>query len=223
MGDPFGTLTFEPASTVDRVADELRRAIFDGEIESGTALREMALADSLDVSRSTVREALTVLVADGIAVRIPNRGVAVAVPDPDSIRDGCRARVVLESAGMRAWASATPALRDGLRDALRTYTDAVAAEASYRTLNQTHLDFHHALVRLTDSPRLIAMAASLYAELRLALAQVDRVRRNAHDQADSHVLLMRFLEDDDIDGAVAALEQHLSDAERDILAALALG
>ena len=32
---------------------------------------------------------------------------------------------------------------------------------------------------LTGSPRLVAMAASLHAELRLALAQVERVRRNA--------------------------------------------
>lgn len=222
MGDPFGTLTVDPVSTVDRVAEELRRAVFDGEIESGTALREVALAESLDVARSTVREALGMLVAEGIAVRVPNRGVAVAAPDPDSIRDGCRARIVLESAGMRAWPNADPAARDALREALATYTEAVRREASYQRLNQAHLDFHLGLVLLTGSPRLVAMAESLYAELRLALAQVDRVRRNAHDQADSHVYLMAFLEDDDIDGGVAALEQHLGNAEHDILEALGL-
>ena len=75
----------EHASTVDRVAEELRRAVFDGELESGTPLREVALAESLGVSRPTVREALTVLVAEGLATREPNRGVAVATPDPESV------------------------------------------------------------------------------------------------------------------------------------------
>ena len=76
----FGTLRLEHASTVDRVADELRRAVFDGELESGTPLREVAIAASLGVSRPTVREALTVLVAEGLATREPNRGVSVASP-----------------------------------------------------------------------------------------------------------------------------------------------
>ena len=51
---PFGTLHLEHASTVDRVASELRRAVFDGELESGTPLREVAIAASLGVSRPTV-------------------------------------------------------------------------------------------------------------------------------------------------------------------------
>src|SRR4051795_5721585 len=88
----FSTLHLELSSTVDRVAEELRRAVFDGELESGTALREVALAESLGVSRPTVREALAVLVAEGLATREPNRGVSVSTPDPDSVRDISRAR-----------------------------------------------------------------------------------------------------------------------------------
>src|SRR3954466_15645368 len=86
---PFGTLHLELSSTVDRVADELRRAVFDGELESGTPLREIALTESLGVSRPTIREALGVLVAEGLATREPNRGVSVSTPDPASVRDIC--------------------------------------------------------------------------------------------------------------------------------------
>ena len=46
-GSPFEGLSLEHSSTVERVADELRRAVFEGEIESGTPLREVALAESL--------------------------------------------------------------------------------------------------------------------------------------------------------------------------------
>src|SRR4051794_39828315 len=111
----FSTLHLELSSTVDRVADELRRAVFDGELESGTPLREVALAESLGVSRQTVREALGVLVAEGLATREPNRGVSVSSPDPDSVRDICRARWVLEGAGVRRWPDADERLRDEVR------------------------------------------------------------------------------------------------------------
>src|SRR3954454_23322790 len=103
---PFSSLHLELSSTVDRVAIELRRAIFDGEVESGTPLREVALAASLGVSRPTVREALAALVAEGLATREPNRGVSVASPQADSVRDVCCARLVLEGAGIRRWREA---------------------------------------------------------------------------------------------------------------------
>ena len=216
-------LDLEHLSTVDRVADELRRAVFDGELESGTPLREVALADSLGVSRSTVREALAVLVGEGLATREPHRGVAVATPAPDSVHDVCRARLVLETAGVRAWPSAPEALRDDVRAALAAFADAANSGASYQVLNERHLAFHLSLVALAGSPRLEAMATSLFAELRLALAQVDRARQNAPDQAGSHTLLVRLLESGDVEATVEELERHLAGAEVAILERLHFG
>jgi DNA-binding GntR family transcriptional regulator len=218
----FGTLRLEHASTVDRVADELRRAVFDGELESGTPLREVAIAASLGVSRPTVREALTVLVAEGLATREPNRGVAVASPQADSVRDVCAARLVLEGAGIRRWSEATEEQRGLVRGTLDAYIAAIEADASYQELNERHLAFHVSLVGLTGSPRLVAMEENLVVELKLALAQVDRLRRNAHDQADSHAALVRLLERDEIDAAHDFLVGHLADAQEDISGALEL-
>jgi DNA-binding GntR family transcriptional regulator len=221
-GEAFPTLQIDAVSTVDRVAAELRRAVFDGEIESGTPLREVALAASLGVSRPTVREALGLLVAEGLAVREPHRGVAIATPEAGSVRDVCRARWVLEGAGVLAWAEADEERRDHVRASLRAYTDAVRAEGTYQELNERHLAFHVSLVGLTGSPRLVAMAENLVVELKLALAQVERLNRNAHDQADSHTALVDLLERDDVPGAHAFLRQHLLDAEAEIVAALGL-
>ena len=158
--DAFGTLHLEHSSTVDRVADELRRAVFEGELESGTPLREVALAESLGVSRPTLREALALLVAEGLATREPNRGVTVASPDPESVRDVSRVRAVLETAGVRHWPTAGEEARDAVRQALGAYESAVADGASYQELNQRHLAIHLSLVGLTESPRLVAMAES---------------------------------------------------------------
>jgi DNA-binding GntR family transcriptional regulator len=221
-GGPFEGLSLEHSSTVDRVADELRRAVFEGEIESGTPLREVALAESLGVSRPTLREALALLVAEGLATREPNRGVSVASPDPDSVRDVSRARAVLETAGIQHWPTASEDARGAVRRALAEYEQAVADGASYQELNQRHLAIHLSLVGLTESPRLVAMAESIVAELRLALAQIDRVRRNARDQAGSHHHLLDLLDSGDIDGAVEELTDHLGGAEDAIIERLDL-
>ncbi|MBO0844342.1 MAG: GntR family transcriptional regulator [Nocardioides sp.] len=218
----FGGLSLEHSSTVDRVADELRRAVFEGELESGTPLREVALAESLGVSRQTLREGLALLVAEGLATREPNRGVSVARPDPDSVRDVSRARTVLETAGVRHWPNASEEARQAVRRALAEYERAVAAGATYQELNQRHLAIHLSLVGLTESPRLVAMAESVVAELRLALAQIDRVRRNAQDQAGSHRHLLDLLESSDVDGAATELAAHLGGAEAAILERLDL-
>jgi DNA-binding GntR family transcriptional regulator len=223
FGPAFPSLRLEHSSTVDRVADELRRAVFEGEIESGTPLREMALAESLGVSRPTVREALALLVAEGLATREPHRGVSVASPDPESVRDVSNARTVLETAGVRHWPLATEASREAVRRALADYEEAVAHQASYQELNQRHLDIHLSLVGLTGSPRLVSMAESIVAELRLALAQIDRVRRNARDQAGSHHHLLELLEAGEVDAAVTELDDHLHGAEDAIIERLDLG
>ncbi|GAA3830419.1 GntR family transcriptional regulator [Nocardioides panacisoli] len=219
----FAGLSVEHASTVERVAAELRRAVFEGELESGTPLREIALAESLGVSRPTVREALTVLVGEGLATREPHRGVSVATPRADSVRDVCRARWVLEGAGVLAWATADDVRRQRVRSTLEAYTTAVrTGQASYEELNERHLAFHVSLVELTGSPRLVQMAEALMDELKLALAQVDRIRRNAHDQADSHEGLVRLLEVADIDAAHEFLRRHIDDAADEIIEALEL-
>jgi len=221
--EPFASLNLtEPASTVDRVAEELRRALFEGELEAGTPLREQALAASLGVARSTVREALAILVTEGLAIRAPNKGVAVSSPDATAVRDVCAARFVLEGAGVRAWRQATDEARAAVHETLDAYISAVHAGGSYQELNERHLAFHGSLVGLTGSPRLTQMHEQLVTELKLTLAQVDRIRRNAHEQAESHADLVALLDADRVDAAYRFLDRHLADAADAIIEALAL-
>ncbi len=160
------------------------------------------------------------LVAEGLATREPHRGVSVATTEAASVRDVCLARFVLEGAGVLRWASATDPERDHVRAMLTAYTDAVRDGGTYQDLNERHLAFHVSLVALSGSPRLVAMAENLVVELKLALAQVDRLRRNAHDQADSHAALLQLLDDGRVADAHEFLRIHLDDAATAILEAL---
>lgn len=216
---PFAGLSLDHVSTVDRVAEELRRALFEGELEPGTPLREVALTEALAVSRSTIREALGVLVAEGLVVREAHRGVRVAQLDPAALRDVSRARAVLEVAGVRRWREAGEEEREACHQALTDFEEAARAGASAAELTAAHLAIHRALVGLTGSPRLAAWADALTSEIRLALARVDRIKRNSEDQVHSHRHLLDLLERDDVEGAAAEIEQHLANAERSMLEA----
>ncbi len=216
-GDPYAGLSLESISTVDRAVEELRRSLFEGEIEPGTPLREVALAHALGVARSTVREALGVLVAEGLADRLPRRGIQVRRMDAVQVREVTRARLVAESAGVRGYAASTPEARTELREALAAYAEVRALDGPITEFTAAHLRVHRALVGLAGSERLLAFADGLYAEMRVALAHVDRARGNAAEQVYSHEKLVRLVESGDTAAALAELEAHLADAESSLL------
>lgn len=218
----FETLSLAHSSTVDRVVEELRRALFDGEVEPGTPLREVALADAMGVSRSTIREALALLVVEGLATREPNRGVRVTELDPVAVHDVSAARAVLEVAGVRRWADAGEEARAACREALRAFAEVTGSGPTPAELTAAHLALHRAFVGLTESTRLVALAEALTAEIRLALAKVDRIRRNAADQVAAHERLLDLLEVGEVDAAADELARHLADAETSMLTALDL-
>jgi DNA-binding GntR family transcriptional regulator len=219
----YDDLQLEPSSTVERAADEIRRALFDGQLAPGTPLREVALSEAMGVARSTIREALAILVADGMAVRVPNKGVAVKELSADDVRDVIRARLVLESAGMRAWPDAAEADRQVLRDALTRYVQLAHDSTDPAVLTEAHLQIHRGLVGLSSSPRLLAAAETISSEIRLGLAHLDRMRANIDDQVREHTLLVDLLEQGVIDEALEELGRHLRAAEESLLQATGHG
>lgn len=209
----YDSLSMEHSSTVERAAGELRRALFDGELAAGTPLREVGLADSLGVARSTVREALALLIAEGLVTRVPNRGVAVAALDPDALRDVFRARAVLEEAGARAWHEAPEPLRNALRDTVETYGELAGSSAAPEQIARAHTDFHRAMAALAGSERLLGLVDALHGEIRLTLAHVDRARGNVHEQVAAHRELLLLLERGSTDEVLQRLREHLRDAQ----------
>jgi DNA-binding GntR family transcriptional regulator len=207
------------SSTSERVAEALREMLFAGEIAPGEPLREVSLAEAFEVARSTVREALQVLTAEGLVTRYPNRGVVVTELTDQDIEDIFGARLVLESAGVLAGSKGADL--QPVIDALAAYTDA-AESGDQAMATRAHLEFHNSLVGLLDNTRLLAHAHSLTADLRLGLASVERARRNARDQVADHRRLLRLVRSHDADAALAELQRHLA-AAKDSVASRVIG
>jgi DNA-binding GntR family transcriptional regulator len=59
------------------IAEELKRLIYNGEIQPGERLNEAALALDIGTSRGPIREAIRMLTGQGLVTAVPNRGVFV--------------------------------------------------------------------------------------------------------------------------------------------------
>ena len=190
----YDDLQLEHSSTVDRAAEEIRRALFAGQLAPGTPLREVALSEAMGVGRSTIREALTVLVAEGVAVRVPNKGVAVKELTAEDVHDVSLARALSRRPAYAA--GPRPPRRTARRSAMRSSATRGSLRSTCRPgrAHEAHLQIHRAFVGLTGSVRLVAAADALSAEIRLGLAHLDRTRANIADQVSEHRRLVDLVE-----------------------------
>jgi DNA-binding GntR family transcriptional regulator len=93
----FGPVKHEAAPLRNQIIRSLRRAIETGLLEPGTRLVEKDLCQQLDVSRTSLREALRQLQAEGVLTDIYNRGLAVVQVSHDDARNIYRIRAGLEA------------------------------------------------------------------------------------------------------------------------------
>ncbi len=107
-----------------RIADEIRRAVLDGEMLPGTRVGQEWLAAKFGASRIPVREALRQLQSEGLVVLAPNRGAWIAdVTSQESI-EVYKIREVLEPLAI---SESVPRLTD---------EDIASLEATMRRLEQ---------------------------------------------------------------------------------------
>jgi DNA-binding GntR family transcriptional regulator len=99
-----------------------------------------------------LREAFTILTADSIVKRIPNRGVFVAAPGIEEVREIYNLRCMIEP-GAALWGHPTAAILDSMTEAIRVSHRAHEAEdiMAMANANQT---FHKAVVLLAGSATL---------------------------------------------------------------------
>ncbi|MGB3387170.1 MAG: GntR family transcriptional regulator [Pseudaminobacter sp.] len=93
----FAPVHHEPAPLRNKIIGALRGAIETGALTPGTRVVEKDLCQQLDVSRTSLREALRQLQAEGLLVEVGNRGLAVVQISRQKAENIYRIRALLES------------------------------------------------------------------------------------------------------------------------------
>ena len=200
----------EQPSLVDLAADRIRELVLSGTLAPGDRLREAWLSEQLGISRPPLREAIRILVQQGLLERLPRRGVRVVALTSRDVHDIYSLRAVLDRFALElAIPVAEPARLAPLRDALAAMRAAVASEhhASYVAANR---EFHLALIRLGDNGRLTLTYELLMNQMQL-LMSVNLRRESVRDRelgVRRHEALLAAIESGDLAEALAALAAH---------------
>jgi DNA-binding GntR family transcriptional regulator len=110
-----------PRSLSQKVMLRLRQAIIEGELKLGEVIAEEKLAQSFGVSRTPVREAMSLLQSQGLVVVRPQVGSFVFTPSAADIEEICTFRIIIEPK------AAELAYRHDRDGAIAAMTAAVAA------------------------------------------------------------------------------------------------
>ena len=97
-----------PKSLVQIAADAIRRGIILRELVMGQPLTEAGLAKTLGISKTPVREGLSLLRSEGLVVAEPHRGYRVFSMTQEELVDFCELRFALESQALRYAAQRQP-------------------------------------------------------------------------------------------------------------------
>lgn len=123
---------------------EIRRAIQEGRLVTGTHLTESDIAEWLGMSRTPVREAMRKLENEGLLLNQPFRGAMVMRLDVDDIRQLFSVRELLESAAA-GWCAenATAAEIEAMRELVKQEAGNLADPRALMALNRR---FHDAVL-----------------------------------------------------------------------------
>ncbi len=200
----------------DQAAERLREQIFSGALSPGSFLDEAALCERLAISRTPLREALKVLVAEGLLRHEPRRGCFVAeITERDvdeifpviALLEGRAAYEATERAG-----SADIAALEVLHERLRSHAAAGRIDAYY----EANYAIHEAFITLADNRWLAQVIGDLRKILRLARHQTLHVPGRLQQSLGEHLAIFDALQRKDCAAAEQAMRDHLM-AQRNAL------
>src|SRR6478735_2642352 len=93
----MSAVTLTPRALYEEVAELLRQRIFSRELEPGSWIDELRLAEEYGISRTPLREALKVLAAEGLLTMKVRRGAYVTEMSVRDVREAYQLLALLES------------------------------------------------------------------------------------------------------------------------------
>ncbi|MFP5477352.1 MAG: GntR family transcriptional regulator, partial [Gammaproteobacteria bacterium] len=165
----MSALTLTPRALYEEVAELLRQRIFRRELEPGSWIDELRIAEELGISRTPLREALKVLAAEGLVTMKLRRGAYVTEVSDRDLADVYHLLALLESDA--AGVVATRATETQITE-LRALHEELEAAARPGHVDREHFfavneRFHMRLLAIADNRWRDQMVADLRKVMKL--------------------------------------------------------
>ena len=199
----------------DRIHEQLRAAILQGDLAPGTPVVEAELAARLGASRTPIREALRRLESEGLLEPRGLRGTVVRTVDPAEVACIFEIREALESLAARR---AAEAIDDATLAALAEDLAGMRSALDDPTAMERHdTAFHDRILAAAHGERLRRMLSDLREELItyrfLSLSDAARRRETVAE----HAAILDALRAHDPQRAAAATATHIAAARLAVL------
>ena len=204
----MSALTLTPRALYVEVAEQLRQRIFRRELEPGSWIDELKIAEEFGISRTPLREALKVLAAEGLVTMKVRRGAYVTEMSEKDLRDVYHLLSLLESdaAGVVA-ERATPEQQQTLRDLHAELESAAGNREAFFSVNER---FHMALLDMADNRWRSQMVADLRKVMKLNRHNSLLKQGRIEDSLQEHRTILDALLARDAIATVAAMQAHFA-------------
>lgn len=189
------------------VADYLREGIISGKFPRGSRLKQVEIAERLQLSITPVREALKLLEAEGYVTGDSHRGASVVPFDESASEEVLELRLVLESRLIRGTVEKITsedirelrALANDFEQAFNAGDRAAARGINYR--------FHSRLYSIAAMPQTLHFVQILWARYPFDL--INAVEGRGKEAAKEHDEILQALLAGDASAAMLAMRKHI--------------
>jgi DNA-binding GntR family transcriptional regulator len=198
----------------EQVLEHLREEILSNRLEPGAELNEVALANSLGVSRGPLREALGRLAAEGLVTITPRRGAIVTKLSKQEFMDAYQVRAALESLATRV---AVPKLTDEDRAELHRMAEDMRGcvktddASAFFEINRR---FHDKLVAASGNRRLLELHQQLLGQMGRLLQKSAELRGGLGESAAAHEAILEAVDAGDANRAAELMAEHIEVPQR---------
>ena len=204
----MSAVTLTPRALYEEVAEQLRQRIFRRELEPGSWIDELKIAEEFGISRTPLREALKVLAAEGLVTMKVRRGAYVTEISEKDLHDVYHLLALLESDAAGVVASTATPQQLGELEALHAELAAAAGDRErFFTLNER---FHLRLLELADNRWRGQMVADLRKVMKLSRHHSLFKQGRIGDSLAEHGAVMAALHARDAQGAAQAMRVHFA-------------
>ena len=204
----MSAITLTPKALYEEVAEQLRQRIFRRELEPGSWIDELKIAEEFGISRTPLREALKVLAAEGLVTMKVRRGAYVTEMSEKDLRDVYHLLSLLESdaAGVVA-ERATPEQQQTLRDLHAELESAAGNREAFFSVNER---FHMALLDMADNRWRSQMGADLRKVMKLNRHNSLFKQGRIEDSLSEHRAILDAMLSRDAEGTRRAMQAHFA-------------
>lgn len=206
-------------SQAQRLYQTIREDILSARLRPGVVIIESELARINGVSKTPVREALQMLVVEGLVSLLPQRGYLVRTMGFTEVRDVMELRLILEPPLV---AAAARNVSDILVVELRAQLERqFSSKSTLDDRTDAARKFHMAAVRASKNERAMGLVAGLFDETTRMHHLLPEAVNHLYSDAerDAHLAILEAIEAGESVAASAAMTEHLMESNTALLSA----